>query len=71
MYNLSIEGLIWRFYLMMLAVIVPFYLGYGIFALIALPILLTAMFGMSFRHARKSSSNPVTQKEKGVSAVAE
>jgi hypothetical protein len=70
MYNLSIEGLIWRFYLMMVVVIVPFLLGYGIFALIALPILLSAMFGIKFKRHQKEEAFSTKEKEKSVSVAA-
>ena len=53
---------------MMIAVIIPFYLGYGIFALIALPILLSGMFGMCFSKPKKVD---LKEKEQSISAVAE
>jgi hypothetical protein len=71
MYNLSVEGLIWRFYLLMLVVIISFFAGYGIFALVALPILLSAMFGIRFKHAAKEESQDIKGKGTSVSAVAE
>lgn len=49
MYNLSIDQLIMRFYLMMLAVVVPMYIGIPVLAFLALPILLSAMFGIQFK----------------------
>ena len=71
MYNISVEGLIWRFYLLMLVVIVPFFIGYGIFALVALPILLSAMFGMSYKQVKNTESKQVKEKARAISAVAE
>lgn len=47
-FNLTIENAIWRFYLMMAVVIVPFFLGVPIFALLALPIFLSVMLGITF-----------------------
>jgi hypothetical protein len=71
MYNLNIDSLIWRFYLMMLAVIIPFFMGYGVFSLIALPVFLSAMFGLSFRHRSQRDNVKAKEKESSVSAVAE
>lgn len=71
MYNLSVEGLIWRFYLMMLVVILAIFCGYSIFALIALPVFLSGMFGMRFTRLGKQKTENIKGKEKPVSAVAE
>ena len=55
----------------MAVVIIPFYVGYPIFALIALPVFLTALYGLTFRHKQKANSKKAIQKEKAVSVVAE
>lgn len=55
----------------MLVVIISFFVGYGIFALVALPILLSAMFGIRFKHAAKSENQRIKGKGTSVSAVAE
>ena len=56
---------------MMLVVIISFFLGYGIFALVALPILLSAMFGIKFSHSKNKELQKVKGKERSISAVAE
>lgn len=71
MYNLSIDQLIMRFYLMMLAVVVPMYIGIPALAFLALPILLSAMFGIQFKIPKKQSRSKSIEKRKSISAIAE
>jgi hypothetical protein len=69
MYKLTVEGLIWRFYLLMVVIIVPFYIDKPIFALVALPVFLTALFGMRFSF-RKAKRRKLIEKEHSTSVVA-
>jgi len=49
MFDASVESIIWRFYLLMAVVIVPFTIGVPILALLALPVFLSALLGVSFK----------------------
>ncbi len=47
-YELSVGGVVLRFYLMMAVVIAAGFSGYWIFALLGLPILISMMIGLKF-----------------------
>lgn len=48
-FNLTIDQLLIRFYLMMLSVIIPVFIGVPILAVLALPIFLSAMMGLQLK----------------------
>jgi len=64
-FEASIETIIIRYYVMMSAVIIPFVIGVPTLALIAVPIFLSALMGISFnwkiaktsKKERKASKN--------------
>lgn len=47
-FKLSFDTAIWRFYLMMVVAIVPFFIGVPYFAVLAAPVFLSIMLGISF-----------------------
>jgi len=49
LFNLSLEKVVWRFYLMMAVVIGSLFIGIPALALLALPIFLSTIMGLSFR----------------------
>ena len=57
-YEASFTSILMRFYLMMIAVVVPFLIGMPILALLACPIFLSAMLGVSF--SRKTAKESKT-----------
>lgn len=54
--QLSITGLIWRFYLMMALVIVAGFTGIWLLALLALPLFFSALMGISFTKKAKAEA---------------
>tara|TARA_R110000772_G_scaffold129549_1_gene237713 strand:+ start:258 stop:434 length:177 start_codon:yes stop_codon:yes gene_type:complete len=52
-YDLNIITLFWRFYAMMGVVIFAGFLGYWLIALLALPIFLSALMGISFTKTKR------------------
>ncbi len=48
-FSASFDTILWRFYLMMVVVIAPFVLGVPFLAILALPIFLSTMLGVSFK----------------------
>ncbi|NOT38374.1 MAG: hypothetical protein HOP11_13465 [Saprospiraceae bacterium] len=56
MYNLSLDKLMWRFYLMMGIVIAAFYLGIPWLSILSVPVLLSALAGWSFK--KKAQAAP-------------
>lgn len=56
MYEASFDTIIWRFYLMMAFVIVPFLLGAPMIAILSVPIFLSALMGVSFSSDDKNNN---------------
>lgn len=54
MFNASFETVIWRYYLMMVMVFVPFLVGMPILAVLAVPVFLSALLGVSFTSEKKT-----------------
>lgn len=75
-FEVSFEHVIIRFYLMMAAVIIPFFIGIPFLAILALPIFISAFMGVSFmgkkseRNLVVSSKNEKKALRKGLKAVA-
>lgn len=62
-FEASVETIIIRYYVMMAVVIIPFVIGIPILAVVALPIFLSALMGISFKRTRnKSVSSERTDK---------
>lgn len=55
----SFETVILRFYLMMIIVISSFFSGYPIFAILAVPVFLSALAGVSFKKDKPRSRNHI------------
>lgn len=70
MYHLSIDQFVWRLYLTMLVVIVPSFLGYPYAAGFALPVFISAMFGLRLWKKRAQHRRPFKNRSKRVSALA-
>jgi len=56
-FNLGIDTLILRFYLLMLVVIVSIFGGFPIAAFLAVPIFLSGMLGVNFKSKKSKSVN--------------
>jgi len=54
-FEASFDTIVWRYYLMMLVVIVPFFLGVPLLSLLALPIFLISILGISFKKEVKEN----------------
>lgn len=61
-FELEIDKIIIRYYLMMAAVIVPFLIGVPLLAILALPIFLSALMGIKFEFGVKESKGSVSGK---------
>ena len=57
LFELSLQGMIVRFYLMMTVVIAAGFSGYWAFALLALPIFISGMVGLTFNTSKKTDSS--------------
>jgi len=55
----SFDTVIQRFYLMMTIVIASFFAGYPIFAILAVPVFLSALAGVSFKKDKTRSRNQI------------
>jgi hypothetical protein len=55
----SFDIVILRFYLMMIIVIGSFFAGYPIFAILAVPVFLSALAGVSFEKDKPRSRNQI------------
>ncbi len=51
----SFETVIWRFYFMMAIVLASFFLGHPAFAVVAVPVFLSALTGVSFKNGKKKT----------------
>jgi hypothetical protein len=58
-YSLRFDYVIWRFYLMMVIVIAPFYAGVPALAILALPLFLSIMVGLSFDSKRPKKTDAI------------
>ena len=56
MYNLSVSGVILRFYIMMACVIIPIFIGYPVLAFLSIPVFLSIMFGISFKRSKENKT---------------
>ncbi len=63
MFTLPFDKLILRFYLLMAVVIVPFFMGVPILALLALPVFLSALLGVEFTSGPMSKVRRMKKKE--------
>ncbi len=63
-FEASIETIVIRYYIMMAAVIIPFVVGYPAFALLAVPIFLSALMGISFNWSISKAINAAFEKSK-------
>ena len=59
--QLSVTGVIWRFYLMMALVIIAGFTGLWFLAILALPLFFTALMGISFEKKLKAKAEAKTQ----------
>lgn len=62
MYSASFETLFWRFNLMMALVIFPFVVGLPFLAILAVPVFLSALMGVSFKKSISSQAKEKTIK---------
>lgn len=69
-FQLSFDKVLIRFYIMMLSVIIPFFIGIPALAFIALPIFLSAILGLSIEFKPRKSSLPkeIKTKQKNIQA---
>lgn len=51
-FEAKFDTIIWRYYLMMASVIIPFFLGVPLISLIALPLFLISILGISFKREK-------------------
>ena len=63
LFNVKFSTAIWRYYLMMGIVIVAFFIGYPILALLSLPVFFITLMGVQFTPLR-SSRKPKPSAEK-------
>lgn len=50
LYSASFDIIVWRIYAMMVMVLIPFFIGIPILSILALPIFISALLGVSFTH---------------------
>lgn len=62
LFHLNVTALILRFYLLMAIVIVAFFIDYPILSILALPVFLTAMMGISFTRAKNKVTSAAREK---------
>jgi len=55
------DTIVWRYYLMMLIVIVPFVLGMPLLSLFALPMFLIAILGISFKNENRNEETKIKE----------
>lgn len=65
-FEAKVETIIWRYYLLMAVVIIPFFLGIPLLSLFALPLFLIAILGISFKKEKTSISKSVPTKERSI-----
>lgn len=61
-FEASFDTIVWRYYLMMLIVIVPFFLGIPLLSLLALPMFLVSILGISFKKQNEEASPQYAKK---------
>lgn len=69
-FNAKFETVIWRFYLLMIVVILPFFLGIPVLSILALPIFLSALMGVSFRNEKRNTTRNLVQSKENDLKVA-
>ncbi len=60
LFDANFDTILWRFYLLMIVVIVPFVFGIPFLAIFALPVFLSALLGVSFKKKSKENSHRFT-----------
>ena len=57
LFEANIETVIIRYYLVIALTLIPFFLGIPIYALLAVPVFLSALLGVSFNYSVKRESD--------------
>lgn len=70
LFEANFDTILWRFYLLMTVVIGSFLVGVPLLALLALPIFLTAMLGISFDFKKKNRVLELNQQTTSNASIA-
>lgn len=65
----SVETIVWRLYMLMLAVVVPFMIGVPALAIVALPIFLSGLLGVSFKASKDKNEVSVQNTNQGIVGI--
>lgn len=56
LFNASIETIFWRFHLLILVVVLPWVFGLPLLSLLAVPVFLSALLGVSFKNWKPNTN---------------